>query len=122
MPALCINPDRIMLLGGGRTGFAPGVVADAYEALGGPVRRIGKPWPAIYAHALAEQGVTPRETLCIGDSVEHDIAGAQAVGCDSLLVATGIHAGASDSERARRCTRRTGSGRRGSSMRETSVA
>jgi len=98
VPALCTNPDQVMLLGEGRTGFAAGAVADAYAALGGPVTRIGKPFPAIYAHALALAGVTPAETLCIGDSVEHDVAGARAAGCHSLLVRTGIHAGATDTE------------------------
>ena len=98
VPALCTNPDREMLLGSGRTAFAPGQVAEAYAALGGAVSWIGKPYPAIYAHALALGGATPAATLCIGDSVEHDIAGASAAGCDSLLVLTGIHEGASSAE------------------------
>ena len=100
VPALCTNPDRVMLLGDGATGFAAGVVADAYAALGGPVERIGKPWPAIYAHALAACGATPARTLCIGDSVEHDVGGARAAGCDALLVDTGIHAGLDAAGRA----------------------
>jgi len=91
-PALCTNPDHLMLLGDGRTGFAAGQIADAYADLGGAVRRLGKPWPEIYAHTLGCCGVDPGETLCIGDSVEHDIGGAEAAGCDSLLVRTGIHA------------------------------
>ena len=98
VPALCTNPDRVMLDGRGGTAFGPGVIADDYEALGGPVTRVGKPYPAIYRHALGRAGVEPARTLCIGDSVEHDVAGAAGAGCDSLLVATGIHAGASDAE------------------------
>ena len=98
VPALCTNPDRIMLDGRGGTAFGPGVIADDYAALGGPVTRVGKPYPAIYRHALRLAGVGPSATLCVGDSVEHDVAGAAGAGCDSLLVRTGIHAGASDAE------------------------
>lgn len=91
VPALCTNPDRQMLIGGGRKAFGPGQIAESYAANGGPVTYVGKPWPAIYAFACERLGIEREKTLCIGDSLEHDIAGAQAAGCDSLLVATGVH-------------------------------
>lgn len=87
---LCTNPDRIMLTPRGTT-FGPGRIADIYEELGGHVRRIGKPFPDIYERALALlPGVARGRILCIGDSVEHDIAGARRAGLASLLVRTGI--------------------------------
>lgn len=98
VPAICTNPDRCMLLGDGRIDFAAGVIAEAYASMGGPVRWIGKPHPVIYAAALKCCNAKPMETLCIGDSVEHDVAGAHRAGCDALLVRTGIHSGASDEQ------------------------
>jgi len=100
IPAICTNPDRIMMVGRGNPHFGAGRIAEAYEELGGDVSWIGKPYPAIYEHVLAACEVSAERTLCIGDSVEHDIAGANAAGCASLLVDTGIHADANDAERA----------------------
>lgn len=45
-----------------------------------------KPDPAIYAAALEQTGTTPDETVFIGDSAEHDIAGAQASGMRSVWI------------------------------------
>jgi HAD superfamily hydrolase (TIGR01459 family) len=91
MPALCCNPDRLMLT---RHGLqpAPGAIAEIYEGMGGQVRWVGKPDPAIYADAAALIG-DPRRILCIGDSAAHDVAGARAAGYATLLVMTGVSAG-----------------------------
>lgn len=94
VPALCTNPDRWMLVGRNRRCFAAGQIAETYAELGGSVLYVGKPWPAIYRFLLAEAGATAGETVCIGDSIEHDIRGAAKAGCASVLVATGIHADA----------------------------
>lgn len=64
------------------TGLAPlldGVVTSA--ELG-----CAKPDPAILAHGLALAGVGPEEALHVGDSVEHDVAGARAAGIEPLLL------------------------------------
>lgn len=53
---------------------------------------MGKPAPIIYEAALAELGLPASQVLAIGDSLEHDIAGATAAGVDSLFVVGGIHA------------------------------
>lgn len=95
VPALCTNPDLLMLVDGG-TRFGPGEVAARYSALGGTVRTIGKPHPELYAALLGDAAVTAANTLCIGDSIAHDILGANRAGCASLLVATGVHADESD--------------------------
>ena len=52
-----------------------------------------KPDAAIYHHALEKAGLGPASALFVGDSLHHDIAGANASGVDCLWVAaTGIHA------------------------------
>jgi HAD superfamily hydrolase (TIGR01459 family) len=92
VPCLCTNPDRLMLVPGG---LAPGAacIAEIYESLGGTVTWIGKPHPAIYASAFAAMGVAAGPgVIGIGDSLEHDIAGAARLGCRTALVRTGIAA------------------------------
>ena len=99
-PALCTNPDTVMLTASGPA-FGSGRIAEMYAELGGAVTWIGKPYPDIYSAALEAIGATPADRiLCIGDSVEHDIAGARAAGLASaLVVGTGILAGLSPAER-----------------------
>jgi HAD superfamily hydrolase (TIGR01459 family) len=105
VPALCINPDRTMLT---PSGFAPGAgqIGELYQQLGGVVGWIGKPHAAIYEVALAQLGEPARARVAgIGDSVEHDIAGAGGVGCRAWLVRAGIIAGADDAAIAAECAR-----------------
>ncbi len=98
LPALCLNPDKLMLVGD-TMAFAPGTIADLYGEMGGVVRWIGKPFADIYQVALEAIGVKPGDRLIgIGDSVEHDIAGAKSVGAASLLVLGGILREATDKE------------------------
>jgi HAD superfamily hydrolase (TIGR01459 family) len=97
VPCICTNPDKIMLTRHGPK-FAAGRIAELYEEMGGKVTWIGKPFPAIYEAALKAMGSPPRtRVLCIGDSPEHDIAGAKGADIASALVRTGIHADLSDS-------------------------
>lgn len=100
LPCLCTNPDKIMLTRSG-TAFGAGRIAELYEQLGGTVRWIGKPFPDIYVQARQFLGdIAPARICAIGDSVEHDIAGAAAAGFASVLVTTGILAQASAEDRA----------------------
>lgn len=87
---ICTNPDKIMLTPAGPR-FGAGRIAELYEDLGGTVTWIGKPFPHIYRAALERLGnPAPTRVLCIGDSIEHDIAGGRQAGLDTALVATGI--------------------------------
>jgi HAD superfamily hydrolase (TIGR01459 family) len=99
-PCMCVNPDKLMLTASGN---APGAgrIAEIYEELGGDVTWVGKPFPEIYrAASELSQVQNPRDVLCVGDSVEHDIAGANWFGAFAALVRTGILAGLSERELA----------------------
>lgn len=87
VPCLCTNPDRIMLTAVGPR-FGAGQIAELYAGLGGPVTWIGKPYPEIYRVAL--EAIGPGNPVAIGDSLEHDIAGARGAGIASALVRSGI--------------------------------
>jgi HAD superfamily hydrolase (TIGR01459 family) len=105
-PCVCFNPDRLMLTA---AGAAPGAgrIAELYQELGGEVTWIGKPFPEIYRAAAELAGVEdPRDILCVGDSVEHDVAGANRFGAFAALVRTGILAGFSREELAGEIGRR----------------
>jgi len=91
LPAICCNPDKLMLTPQGLMP-APGAIAALYEEMGGQVTWIGKPYPGIYQKAAALIG-NPKPILCIGDSAEHDVAGGRAAGFETLLVLQGVSAG-----------------------------
>jgi HAD superfamily hydrolase (TIGR01459 family) len=91
LPAICCNPDKLMLTPQGLMP-APGAIAALYEEMGGKVTWIGKPYPAIYREAARLIG-NPSRILCIGDSAEHDVAGGRAAGFETLLVLQGVSLG-----------------------------
>jgi HAD superfamily hydrolase (TIGR01459 family) len=95
-PAVCCNPDKLMIT---REGLqpAPGAIAEVYEKMGGAVTWIGKPYRAIYDHALTLLG-KPKRVLCIGDSAEHDVAGGRGAGLATLLVQQGVSAGVAEAD------------------------
>jgi HAD superfamily hydrolase (TIGR01459 family) len=89
----CLNPDRMVIYDGVSEPCA-GMIADAYQALGGRVTWYGKPDPAIYRHALRLAGDPPSdEVITVGDSLQTDALGAARMGFDFVFVAGGIHAG-----------------------------
>ncbi len=53
---------------------------------------IGKPEPTLYRAALDSMSLRPQEVLVVGDRLEIDIAGAQALGCRTALVLSGATA------------------------------
>lgn len=90
LPLLCSNPDLTAIEGEGLAP-APGRFARDYAEAGGKVHWIGKPAPLIYRAALQRLGLPPARVLAIGDSLDHDVAGAAGVGLDSALVTGGVH-------------------------------
>lgn len=122
LPMVCANPDLVVGLPGGVVGNMPGKIANRYVSKGGTVRHFGKPNPRHFHACLENLGVVTRDdnnnnnnvnngntnnnaaastksnipgvvtAAHVGDSLEHDIAGANAAGIDSIFVLGGIHA------------------------------
>ena len=98
LPCLCTNPDKLMLTKAGIR-FGAGRIAELYEESGGRVQWIGKPYKAVYEYALRYlQGIPAQRILCIGDSLEHDIAGGANAGLTTLFICGGIHQDMDDAE------------------------
>jgi HAD superfamily hydrolase (TIGR01459 family) len=92
LPMVCANPDIVAVQANGAFGTAPGAIARHYEGLGGRVFYVGKPHRPIYELCLEALGNPPRaDVVAIGDSVQHDIAGAAGMMLDTGLVMAGIH-------------------------------
>jgi ribonucleotide monophosphatase NagD (HAD superfamily) len=51
---------------------------------------MGKPGPLIYKDAAGMLDLPASEVLVVGDSLEHDIRGANENGMDSVLICSGI--------------------------------
>ena len=65
-------------------------MAYAYIEMGGKVSFYGKPYLPIFTALQSALG-NPHRVLMVGDSMEHDIGGANTAGWDSLFVCGGIH-------------------------------
>ena len=103
VPGICVNPDLTMIRDGALV-VAPGTIARLYQSLGGTVEYIGKPHRAIFEHAIAIAAIGPdARAVMIGDSPEHDVAGAGGIGLATLLVRTGIHHHLSEPQLRRLC-------------------
>ncbi|MFJ7439556.1 TIGR01459 family HAD-type hydrolase [Methylorubrum thiocyanatum] len=98
VPMICANPDLVVERDKKLIPCA-GLIAQAYEAIGGAVVYAGKPYRPVYETALAMAGELDRmaapevsRTVAVGDAIRTDIAGASGYGIPSVLVARGIHA------------------------------
>ncbi len=90
LPMICANPDLEVIRGGVRV-ICAGALAERYQQMGGAVRSLGKPDPAIYRPVLEMLGTEKARTLAVGDSLRTDIAGAASAGIESCWVLGGIH-------------------------------
>jgi HAD superfamily hydrolase (TIGR01459 family) len=93
LPMICANPDLEVIRGGVRV-LCAGSLAVRYRDLGGDVRSLGKPDPAIYQPVLQMLGLSPAQVLAVGDSLRTDIAGAAAVDLPACWVLDGVHGAA----------------------------
>ena len=91
LPVLCTNPDRASPRAGGVTVASPGALAHAHAARGGEVRFYGKPHAPVFEAVARALGASPERLLMVGDSLEHDVAGARDVGWSTCLVRGGLH-------------------------------
>jgi HAD superfamily hydrolase (TIGR01459 family) len=93
LPMICANPDLVVIRGGVRV-LCAGSLALRYQELGGDVRSIGKPDPAIYQPVLQSLGLPVGRVLAVGDALHTDIAGAEGVDICACWVLSGIHGAA----------------------------
>jgi 4-nitrophenyl phosphatase len=90
VPFYGTNPDRTfptpqgLIPGAGATLAALEAATDTHPIV------VGKPSPSMFHLALERMGVTPQETLVVGDRPETDIAGGQAAGCKTALLLSGV--------------------------------
>jgi ribonucleotide monophosphatase NagD (HAD superfamily) len=91
IPMVCANPDFICIRPDGSIANMPGQIAARYEVMGGVVTSFGKPHQEHFEACVRELGLPKDKVVHIGDSLHHDIAGANAAGIDSILVTGGVH-------------------------------
>jgi len=85
------NPDLVSMTPDGSLKMCPGTIAKTYQDMGGIVHWHGKPQPQIYSMCKELVGGW-ENAIAVGDSLEHDIAGANNAGIASLFITSGIHA------------------------------
>lgn len=94
LPLVVANPDIVTV--GGESGLLPmpGTLAKWYASMPGhgAIHLMGKPSAVIYETIMEMTGTGREETVAVGDSLEHDVAGARAAGVDCVFVCGGIHA------------------------------
>jgi len=91
VPMICANPDFIMVKPDGSIGHMPGKIADLYTNLGGKCTSFGKPHVPHFEACVNALGVPKDKVAHVGDSLHHDVAGANASGIASVFVTGGIH-------------------------------
>ena len=96
-PPVIANPDFVTVSGDALVTM-PGTLGKWYaEARGtataeGMVALMGKPDAIIYKTLLGKIGRESGAVIAVGDSMEHDVAGARRAGIDTLFICGGIHA------------------------------
>jgi HAD superfamily hydrolase (TIGR01459 family) len=90
LPMLCANPDLVIVRGGQQI-ICAGLLAEHYRQMGGRVRLVGKPDPAVYAPVIETLGMPPSRICAVGDSLATDIRGATNASVASVWILGGIH-------------------------------
>ena len=82
---VCANPDFVTVEKNNASNvFCMGTIADLYEHMGGKVIILCKPNKEIYIESTQKiSGLNLSRTIAIGDSLDHDILGANNFGIDS---------------------------------------
>lgn len=89
-PLVATNPDRTFPTPRGLVPGAGAILALLEAATDVQATIVGKPSPEMYRIALQRMGLDAQNVLVVGDRLETDIAGAQALGCLSGLVLSGV--------------------------------
>jgi HAD superfamily hydrolase (TIGR01457 family) len=85
---IATNPDRSFPVPGALWPGAGALLAVITETTGATAEIVGKPFAPLFESAARRAGA--EAPLVIGDRLDTDIAGADALGWDSLLVLTGV--------------------------------
>ncbi|KAL8130209.1 hypothetical protein V2J09_019364 [Rumex salicifolius] len=91
LPMVVANPDFVTVEARDLR-VMPGTLAAKYEELGGEVKWMGKPDKIIYESAMRMANADASDCIAVGDSLHHDIKGANAAGIQSAFITGGIHA------------------------------
>ncbi|KAG0480833.1 hypothetical protein HPP92_011691 [Vanilla planifolia] len=91
IPMVVANPDFVTVEARDLR-VMPGTLADIYEKLGGEVKWMGKPDKVIYEMAMSMAGLDACDCIGVGDSLHHDIKGANNAGIEAVFITGGIHA------------------------------
>ncbi|GER28285.1 haloacid dehalogenase-like hydrolase superfamily protein [Striga asiatica] len=91
IPMVVANPDFVTVEARALR-VMPGTLAATYEKLGGEVKWMGKPGEIIYNSAMEMAGVEAADCIAVGDSLHHDIKGANIAGIASAFITGGVHA------------------------------
>tara|TARA_B100000674_G_scaffold113516_1_gene84824 strand:+ start:772 stop:1608 length:837 start_codon:yes stop_codon:yes gene_type:complete len=88
----CANPDfETVEKNSKQNVFCMGAISEIYTKMGGEVLIQGKPEIDIYIETTKSIKLNKAKTVAIGDSIFHDIKGANNFSIDSILVKSGIH-------------------------------
>ena len=89
----CANPDFVTIeKNNNKNMYCMGTIADLYEHMGGKIVILGKPSKKIYEVSCKKiEDLNKSKILAIGDSLDHDILGANNFNIDSVLISSGIH-------------------------------
>ena len=89
----CANPDFVTIeKNNDKNIYCMGTVADLYDHMGGKVVILGKPSKEIYEETCNKIiDLNKSKIVAIGDSLDHDILGANNFNIDSVLISMGIH-------------------------------
>jgi len=93
LPFVCANPDFVSVeSSSSKLVICMGTIAELYKNMGGAVFILGKPSWEIYEESTKKiSNLHKSKILAVGDSLHHDVAGANNFGVDSLLITSGIH-------------------------------
>ena len=88
----CANPDFETVDSNSNNVFCMGAIAEIYKKMGGNVIIKGKPDTSIYIETTNLINLEKNRTIAIGDSLFHDIQGANNFKIDSILAILGVFA------------------------------
>ena len=90
IPFYATNPDKTYPTPEGLMPGAGTLLAAVETASGVTPIMAGKPSAFLFQLAMQKMGVSPEETIMVGDRLETDILGGQNAGCKTALVLSGV--------------------------------